>query len=144
MRVLWARWLVAAAVVVLAFGLSLVLAAELMQGVFESLYFTPRTGSELGADAAAYTAFLQGVLGAVMVGWATLLLVIVLGPFRHGEPSAWKMIAASLAVWFVVDTAFSLWTGYWQNSILNTALFAVFAIPLWATYRDFYPQATGA
>jgi hypothetical protein len=43
-------------------------------------------------------------------------------------------VAVSIAAWFVPDTAFSLWTGYWQNAVLNGVLALAFAIPLAATY----------
>ncbi|MDP2183356.1 MAG: hypothetical protein Q8K99_12410 [Actinomycetota bacterium] len=136
----WGRWLVAAAVVVLAFGLVLVLLAGPMQNVFESLYFAPRGAAALNADEAAYTAFMGAVMGSVMVGWAVLLLFVLHGPFRRMETAAWNMITASLIAWFVPDTAFSLWSGFWQNAILNAAMLVIFAIPLGATYGRFHRQ----
>lgn len=140
--VLWWRWLVVATVVVLAFGLAFVVLSGPMQRVFESLYFSPRTGSTLGSDAAAYTAFMGAVLGAVMIGWAVLLLFVLYGPFRRMETAAWNMIAASLVAWFVPDTAFSLWSGFWHNAILNTVMLAAFAVPMVATYGRFHRQRT--
>jgi hypothetical protein len=133
----WSRWLTVAAVVVMTFDLALVLAAGSMQRVFEALYFTSHTGASLAGDTAAYAAFLEGVLGAVMIGWAAGLLWIVAGPFRRGETWAWTALTVSIVAWFVPDTAFSLWTGYWQNAVLNAVILLAFAIPLWATYRRF-------
>jgi len=127
--------------VVLLFGASLVFLAGPMQKVFESLYLTPRAIT-LDSDAVHYTEFIGAVLGAVMVGWAVLLLFVLHGPFRNGERLAWDMIAASLITWFVLDTAYSLWSGFWQNAILNAAMFVLFAIPLGATYRAFRPSRT--
>jgi hypothetical protein len=138
----WWRWLMVAAIIVLGFGLALVLLAGPMQRAFEMLYFAPQADSTLDPAAAAYTTFLQAILGSVMIGWAVLLLYVIYVPFRRLETSAWNMIAASLIVWFVPDTAFSLWSGFWQNVILNTALLAVFAIPLAATYGRFHRQHT--
>ena len=42
-----------------------------------------------------------------------------------------------MVAWFIPDTAFSLWTGAWQNAALNFMLLALFAVPLAATYREF-------
>ena len=138
----WWRWLIAAAIIVLGFGLALVLLAGPMQRAFETLYFAPHAGSTLDPAAAAYTTFLQAILGSVMIGWAVLLLYVIYVPFRRLETSAWNMIAVSLIVWFVPDTAFSLLSGFWQNAILNTVLLVVFAIPLAATYGRFHRQRT--
>lgn len=136
--VLWRRWLGGAAIVVLVFGLALVFAASPMQAVFEAVYYSPRAATALGPDAVAYTAFMGAVLGGVMIGWATLLLFVLAGPFRRAERSAWDMIAVSLAAWFVPDTAYSAWSGFWPNVVLNAALLVVFVIPLAATYRTFH------
>ena len=137
--VFWSRWLAVCSAIVLLFGAALVFVAGPMQALFESLYFTPNTGTTLDVDAVAYTTFFQGVLGAVMMGWSVVLLYLARGPFRRGESSAWNTFALSLAVWFVADVAWSLWTGYWQNALLNAGLFVLFAIPLAATYGRFHP-----
>jgi hypothetical protein len=136
----WWRWLVVAAFVVLLVGAAFVLLAGPMQPLFESLYFAPRSSVPLGADAADYVSFMGAVLGAVMVGWAVLLLYVLYGPFRRLERAAWDMIAASLGVWYVLDTAFSLFSGFWQNAVLNTAMLAMFAVPMAATYGRLHQQ----
>jgi len=38
---------------------------------------------------------------------------------------------------FIPDTAFSLWTGAWQNAVLDFMLLALFAVPRAAAYREF-------
>jgi len=70
-----------------------------------------------------------------MFGWGVMLLLVLLGPFRRGSHEAWLTLSISLAAWFIPDTIFSLWSGYWQNAVFNTALVFLFAIPLAATYR---------
>ena len=80
--------------IVFAFGLVLVLFANPVQRVFESMYFTPLTGLSLNTEAAAYASSLE------------------------------------------------IWSGYWQNAILNTAMLMLFAVPLSATYSQFHRQRT--
>jgi len=138
---LWTGWLVAAALVVLVLGAAFVFAAGPVQEIFGSLYLGPQ-GKVIDSQTAPYVEFIGAVLGAVMFGWAVLLLFVVRGPFRSGERIGWDMIAASLGSWFVLDTAYSLVSGYWQNAVLNTSLFVLFAIPLAATYRHFRPRRT--
>ena len=144
MRTFWARWLAVASGIVLVFGLLLVVAAEPMRQVFQEIYYVSKTGWRLGEAAASYTLFVQGILGATMRGWGVLMLFVALKPFKDGEPYAWNMFAASLGVWYVVDTAFSIWAGYPQNAVLNTVLAALFLIPLIATFRHFRLRAQRA
>ena len=49
--------------------------------------------------------------------WALAMLGILTGPFVRRERWAWRTLAGSLAVWYVVDTAASLGTGFWQNAV---------------------------
>lgn len=142
---LWRAWLLAAAAIVAVFGASLVLLPETMARLLGALYFPSPPGPPLlGVRGDAYLMFVSAVLGAVMLGWAALLWLVVAGPLRPGEPEAWRMAAVSLAVWFVPDTAYSLWSGFWQNAVLNLALAALFAIPLAALRPLMRPRAKGS
>ena len=87
--------------------------------------------------AVAYITFITAVLGAVMVGWGTILLFVLFGPFRRRHKEGWRMLAASLLAWFIPDTAFSLWSGFWQNAVLNCVMAGLFVIPLAETYKVF-------
>jgi hypothetical protein len=37
---------------------------------------------------------------------------------------------------------FSLWSGFWQNAVLNSVIAVLFAIPLAATYSVFHETRT--
>jgi hypothetical protein len=60
----------------------------------------------------------------------------VRGPFAAGAGIGWRIIAVSVVAWFVPDTAYSLWFGFWQNAVLNLVFFVLFAVPLAATHRS--------
>lgn len=70
-----------------------------------------------------------------MVGWGTALILVVQGPFAAGTALGWRVIAVSVAAWFVPDTAYSLWPGFWQNAVLNLVFLLLFAVRLAATYN---------
>ncbi|MHB1325267.1 MAG: hypothetical protein ACYDGS_02040 [Thermoleophilia bacterium] len=137
----WWRWLVAATCVVFLFGLSLVVLPGLTQKAFNMLYFSSTKGNTAFGEAAVdYITFVCAVLGAVICGWAVTLLYAIRGPFRRGLLEGWRMVAVSMIAWFIPDTAFSMYSGFWQNAVLNAVFVVMFAIPLAATYKVFHPE----
>jgi hypothetical protein len=138
----WQRWLIVVTIGTLLFGLSFMLLPGLMQTFFNLLLFgSPDAGGRFDTEATRYILFTYGILGAVMVGWMIGFLLVLTGPFRRGEQLGWNIITYSMTIWFVIDSAFSLISGFAANAALNVAFFILFAIPLAATYRHFYPAA---
>jgi hypothetical protein len=132
----WVRWLTAAASGILLIGLGMVVAPELTRQVFGVLLYGDRLRvAAFDAAALSYISLLHGVLGAVMFGWATALLLVIRGPYQRGSREGWNIVAFAVLTWFIVDTAMSLWLGFWQNALLNGALALLFAVPLALTYR---------
>jgi uncharacterized protein YjeT (DUF2065 family) len=135
---LWSRWLLAVTIGVMVFGLALVLAPAIAREGFSLLVYADTTRiAGFGVQAIEYIALVHAVLGAVMFGWGVALLLVVRGPFPRGAPEGWMIIAVSAAAWFIADTAFSIWSGFWQNAGLNLIFIVLFAAPLAATYRSF-------
>ncbi|MBW7925608.1 MAG: hypothetical protein H3C59_12825 [Burkholderiaceae bacterium] len=135
----WSVWLAAESVAVMLFGLVLVVAPGLARNSFALLlYGSSGHIATFGVQAVAYISLLHAVLGAVMFGWGIALFLIARGPFARGERLGWRVVAASVLAWFVPDSAFSVWSGFWPNAVLNLLFFFVFALPLPATYRVFY------
>ncbi|MEW6497226.1 MAG: hypothetical protein AB1589_32695, partial [Cyanobacteriota bacterium] len=113
----------------------------LTQQFFNLLFFSSTQDNlAFGEAAVAYITFVCAVLGAGMVGWAVALLYALFGPFRRGLREGWSMVVVSLAAWFVPDTAFSLWSGFWQNAVFNLVFAVLFAVPLAATYKAFHAE----
>ncbi len=134
----WRKWLIISTCGVLAFGLSMVILPGPTQAMFNYMYLSTPPGMPVFSEnAAAYIAFISAVLGAVMFAWSITFLYVLNGPFRRGEKEGWRTLAVSLVAWFIPDTAFSLWSGFWQNAVLNVILATLFAIPLVATYSMF-------
>jgi len=132
----WWRWLVVVTIGVALFGLSMVVAPGFIRGFFSALlYGSAAAVSGFGEPAVAYISLVHGVLGAVMFGWGVALLLVLFGPFRRGSADGWWIVTVSIAAWFVPDTVFSLWTGFWPNALLNAVFAIAFAVPLAATYR---------
>jgi hypothetical protein len=132
----WQRWLIVVTGGVILYGFSLILLPDVMQNLFNTLFFSA-PGATYSADAQAYITLAQGVLGAVVIGWMLMVMSILVGAFRRGERSAWNTLALSLLCWFVIDTGFSLAVGNVAHALFNLLFLVMFAIPLAATYRQF-------
>lgn len=117
-------------------GATMAVAPDLTRRGFSLLVFAASDHiDQFGEPAAAYISLAHGVLGAVMAGWATALLFLLAGRSDGGRRRAWWAVAASVAVWFALDTALSLRLGFLSNAALNVGLALAFAIPLAATWR---------
>lgn len=128
-------WLVVAAVITMAFGFALVLLPDTMGQLFGGLYLSDPLAIEgFGSEAGNYVQFVTAVLGAVMAGWGATLLGLLVFFFRPGHREAWWVITLSVIAWFVPDTAYSIWSGFWQNAVFNVLAFFLFAVPLAGTY----------
>jgi len=124
---------------VMVFGLLLVVAPRFARESFSLLvYGDTKKIAAFGSEAVEYIALVHAVLGAVMFGWGLALLLVVRGLFARGAREGWQIIAVSAAAWFLPDTTFSLWSGFWQNAVLNLVFIVLFAAPLAATYRSFH------
>jgi hypothetical protein len=134
----WWRWLIVATVLIIAVGLGMVIIPKPVSQMFGTILSTPV--ETFGETANAYLLLFQGVLGGTMAGWGMAFLMVLLGSFRRGAKEGWTTIATSLATWFILDSSFSLWTGFWMNAVLNTVFLALFVIPLAATYRTFFQK----
>lgn len=139
----WWWWLVALAAGTVVSGLALVV-FPVATGPLASRVFLGSSDkiAGFGSEGVAYSRFVSAILGAVIAGWSAAILYALLVPFKRGDLDAWRLIAVSLAVWFVPDTAYSLISGFWPNAVVNCASLLLFVVPLAATRRYFVPKRT--
>jgi hypothetical protein len=134
----WTEWLTVTSAGVVLFGLVLVAAPSLARQGFSLLvYANPDAINAFGSEPIRYVSLAHAVIGGVMIGWGAALVYVTRALFSTGNPIGWRLIAISVAAWFVPDTSYSLLSGYWQNAALNVAFLLLFAIPLWATRSHF-------
>lgn len=137
---IWRYWLLTASVFLVGFGLFLILfpnstllapwhtaiAAHFFDGI------TPQ-------EVSRFRNFLLGPLGGTIAGFYTLQTFVLWKPFDRREPWAWQATTAALLVWFVLDSATSLFYGAAFNIwLVNLAPMFVFAVPLAQTYPYFF------
>lgn len=72
---------------------------------------------------------LAAVLGGVMVGWGTMVLLVVAKVYPADPGLARSIILPAIWVWFVVDSAGSFVAGAPINVMLNLGFLLAFVIP---------------
>ena len=70
--------------------------------------------------------FSAGLMGAVTFGWGLTMLAIV----RTSDMRIWRPVTGALLVWYVVDSAISIATGFALNAASNTLLIGLFLLAM--------------
>ena len=123
------KWLEVVLVLVLGYALLLVVAGATAGSLFSWLGFGPEESIDTPA-VRDYLLLPYMVLGAVMAGWAFLMIQIVRGPLKEEAPWAWIYLVRSLSLWFVLDTGMSLVLGYPMHAVFNLPFAVALGIPL--------------
>jgi len=130
----WQSWMKIWCGAVIVFG------AVLASGAFPATDGLVRTlydvlGSQGRPDFDATARFSVGLMGAVTLGWGLTLGAVIDAAHRLGERAApvWRMITVGIFVWYVIDGAISIATGFALNAVSNTALLAGYLVPVMAS-----------
>ncbi len=86
-----------------------------------------------GTELTAPVRFLLGVLGPISVGWSLTFYAAMRAVQQLDKAAArpiWILLVASVACWFFVDSAVSVHTGFWRNTIPNAVLMGTFLVPV--------------
>ena len=90
------------------------------------------------APAQRFRAWIYGLLGAIMAAWGLTVAILVSQAWNTRQSWVWWSVAASVGLWFVLDTGQSLRYRVFANAAINTALLVALAIPLAFTFGDFH------
>jgi len=77
----------------------------------------------------------SALYGAIMMGWGTTLLLIGRVALRRNDPELTKPLLVGIAVWLLVEAAFSARFGVWFNVGVDVAVLLLFSVPLVASMR---------
>ena len=123
------KWLEVVLTLVLIYSLLLVFAGTTAGSLFSWFGFGP--DKSIDTDPVRdYLLLPYMVLGAVMAGWAFLMIQIVRGPLKEESTWAWTFLTQSLSLWFILDTAMSLVLGYPMHALFNIPFAVALGIPL--------------
>ena len=135
---LWDGWLAVAVALVGLLGVVLAVAAQPMIAVFDRVFFAGPGPVSDGAGL-EYLALVYRILGAVLIGWS-VTLAAAWRALRAGtggrDRRAWWTVALSVGAWFVVDSTYSLTSGFPENALLNLGLAVLVAVPLAGMWRE--------
>ena len=123
------KWLEVLLFLVLIYSLLLVVAGTTAGSLFSWFGFGPE--ESIDTDAVRdYLKLPYMVLGAVMAGWALLMIQIVRGPLKENSTWAWNILVRSLTLWFIIDTGMSLVLGYPMHALFNVPFAIALGVPL--------------
>ncbi len=104
-------------------------AADVGVRLFYDVVAWPLDGASPYGEEVRFTAAL---LGAVMIGWVIALFGLIGSAEAIGAP-AWRMVTASVVVWYAIDSAISVASGWPVNALSNTGFLVTFLIPIVAS-----------
>lgn len=123
------KWLEVVLFLVLIYSLLLVFAGATAGSLFSWFGFGPE--ESIDTDTVRdYLKLPYMVLGAVMAGWALLMIQIVRGPLKENSTWAWNILVRSLTLWFILDTGMSLVLGYPMHALFNVPFAIALGVPL--------------
>ena len=127
------RWLKFGSALTIFFGALIAAAAvPAMSGPVQFLadfIFFPLDG--LQSVTAEETRLINAIGGGVMVGWGVMLWMVSTQLYPKEPALAGKIIMTSIVVWFVIDSAGSVFAGAPLNALGNVSFLLVFCLPLW-------------
>lgn len=127
----WTRWAAIWAAGLTLFGLVLAGAGDpSTDGLSRAVYAMVGPGHALNFDPTLR--FSIALMGAVSVGWGATVLFLALSKEAAGSQAVWRCVGWGFAVWFVIDSAFSIHTGFPLNAVSNVMLVVLGAPALWA------------
>jgi len=72
----------------------------------------------------------SALYGSVLIGWGITLLLVGRTAFRNKDRELLKGILIGIAVWLVIEAAFSAYLGVWFNVGVDAAVLILFSIPI--------------
>lgn len=133
MKSVWSTWILLWCWGVVAFGIVLVtIAIPGLDGPARALLVVfsgdPATADVVGLPAVKFGI---GIQGALSIGWGLTALAFVQTPGIGARQ--WQAITFAIFLWYVIDSAISVATGFWINAVSNTVILAAFLIPVLAS-----------
>ncbi len=117
----WFNYAKILTIIIFIFSLGIIWVPVIWRDFFNLIIFGERIfPADFSDDAIQYIRLIFGITGAVMASWSFVLYILITGPLKEGQMWAWRAFAGSVILWFVLDTSYSLFTGFPENAVFNT------------------------
>ena len=134
MSAFWRSWLNVWAGVVIVFGLVLAGGGlDATDMVAEAAFAIVGGGASL--EWTPHLRFSVALMGAVTMGWGVTYLALFMAAHRLGGAAGpvWHPATTGMIVWFFIDSALSVATGFWMNAVSNVVLAVGYLLPVLAS-----------
>lgn len=134
MSAFWKTWIIFWCWIIIVFGAVLATAGLPALDGFARFAFSVIGGAAVEASyfETQDFRFAVALMGAVTLGWGLTILFLLPAIHAAGAP-AWRGLMAAMLIWFVIDSAFSVSTGFALNALSNTLLLIGLLVPLLAS-----------
>ena len=127
------RWLTIGAEITIGFGLLIAVAAvpalnAPTEYLLDLIYF-PVDGAQT-MDDPAHRLF-SAISGGILAGWGVMLFLVARKLYPQDPELGRSIIIASVATWFVIDSAGSVLAGAPLNALFNVGFLLIFVLPVW-------------
>ena len=136
----WQKWLTYSNIMTIMVGVLVAFAGNSM--VFEvhndytkEIFFN---STEFDPAVLRLKNWLFGIIGATIIGFHVLMVMISENAFKNKEPWAFKAMWYRLFSWFIIDSGISFYYGAYHNIILiNLIALILIGLPLVMTRKAF-------
>ncbi|MDY7395080.1 hypothetical protein UMM65_07490 [Aureibaculum sp. 2210JD6-5] len=139
--IFWQKWLTYANVITVIVGLLVAFAGnsfffELHNEYTRDVFFKSK---EFQPEVLALKNWLFGIIGATIIGFHILMIMISENAFKNEERWAYNSMWYGILSWFLIDSGISLYYGAIHNVVLiNLVALLIIGIPLVMTRKNFY------
>ncbi len=135
----WTGWLLVVCFTLVAFGLLMIFfgGTRLFAALNAQIEGVFWPGHDLPGGVVPFRNWLYAAWGATIAGFGLLAAIVGGKAFARGQKWARDALAASLALWYLLDTGASALARVWANVLLNSIVVALFILPLALTWSDF-------
>ncbi len=136
----WQKFLTYANVMTIGVGALLAFAGnsiffDLYNGYSKEVFLD---GQEFSPEVLNLKNWLCGIIGATIIGFAVLMIMISENAFKNKEPWAYKTMWIGLLAWFLIDSGISMYYGAIHNVVMiNLVALFLIALPLVMTRKHF-------
>lgn len=135
----WQRWLLIVAIFVTLFGVFMALfnstpLFKLFNDRIDPVFWGSQDPS---TSALIFRTWVYGVWGATVAGWGLTLAFLAHHSYKRRERWARSALILGLALWYLLDTGFSINFGVYFNAMFNTLLLLLAGLPLAFTWKEF-------